>query len=152
MKFAAIIYTTIVLLTGCNGPQSQTDKLEILAILNNERHAHYTNDAALFLSEFSDSTYQIKKGAVKYLAKDLSKIQITEYFNSSKIVRWDDLQPPIIQFSKDHTMAYAIIKKRVVTMPANMTGKEDTTIYAWVSIFNKTTDQWKLVCNVSTEK
>jgi hypothetical protein len=152
MKFAVRIIIIISLFLGCRGLQHENDKLEIITILKNERVAHFTKNAGLFLSEFSDSTYQIKDGIVKYVAKSISKNQITEYFNSSKIVRWDDLQSPVIQFSKDHTMAYTIVKKMVVTEPANVPGKKDTTIYAWVSILKKNDGLWKLVCNVSTEK
>lgn len=152
MKFSTIIFIIIALFLGCRSPQSENDNLQILTILKNERIAHLAKDVGLFLSEFSDSTYQIKKGTIKYVAKDQFKNQIKEYFNSSKIVRWDDLQLPVIRFSKDKTMAYAIVKKMVVIAPANSLSKKDTTIYAWVSIFNKANNQWKLVCNVSTEK
>jgi hypothetical protein len=137
---------------ACSHTELVKDRQKILDILNNEQLAHLTENPDLFITEFADSTYQVSNGNVEYITRNQAKALIVNYFETSKIIKWDDLQAPVIHFSKDRTMAYAILKKLVVTEPEKSASevKKDTTIFSWVSIYIKSGREWRLVCNVST--
>jgi hypothetical protein len=146
------LFTGVIWFTACNGNEPDADRQQILNILKNERIAHLNKNSDLFIAEFADSVYQISNGKVEYISKVQLKKHIVDYFNRSKIVKWDDLQAPVIRFSKDQTMAYTIVKKLVVTEPGQSASavKKDTIIFSWVSIYGKSGGEWRLACNVST--
>ena len=60
----------------------------------------------------------------------------------------------MIEFSTDASMAYMIVDKLVVLTYKNAENIdiEETTRFAWVSVFKKLSNHWKLVCNVSTNE
>ena len=71
-----------------------------------------------------------------------------------EFIKWDDVAEPVIQFSDDGTLAYAIIQKLVILSYPDSSGKKfiDTTNYAWASIYRKQKGEWKVECNISTNK
>ncbi len=71
-----------------------------------------------------------------------------------EFIKWDDIAEPIIKFSNDHTLAYVIVQKQVILETKDSTGKTaiDTTNFAWTSIYRKQQNEWKLECNISTNK
>lgn len=77
------------------------------------------------------------------------------YFNSVEFKQWDDVKPPEIRFSDDHSLAYMVVDKLVVLEAKDSEGKaiEESTHYAWVSIYRKQDDgNWKLECIASTNE
>jgi hypothetical protein len=140
---------------SCNKAIDESaNRKAILALQEQERTAHFNNDADLFVSEFAPALYMLNKGKVDSSSVEVYKKKIQSYFNTVKFIKWDDVAEPIIQFSKDHSMAYAIIQKQVILEAKDSTGKtvNDTTDYAWTSIYRKLNNKWKLVCNTSTNK
>ena len=61
---------------------------------------------------------------------------------------------PVIRLSDDGSLAYAIIQKQVILSRSDSLGKPiiDTTDYAWISVYRKQKGEWKVECNVSTNK
>lgn len=86
----------------------------IREMLKQERKAHFSKDVDLFVSEFADSMISVNKGIVKVLSPAENKIRIEPYFNSVEFIKWDDTEYPIIKFSEDGNMAYAVVQKQVI--------------------------------------
>lgn len=144
-----------LLLFACNNSIDETaDRNAILELLQQERTAHFTKDADLFVSGFAPGLYMINKGKADTASPSDYKQKIQAYFDAVKFIKWDDIAEPIIQFSDDHSMAYAIIQKQVILETKDSTGKpvNDTTDFAWTSIYRKQNNEWKLECNTSTNK
>lgn len=151
-----ITFTILLLfLFACNKRIDESaDSNAILALLQQERTAHFTKDADLFVSGFAPGLYMINKGKVESASPLEYKQKIQAYFDAVQFIKWDDAAQPVIKFSDDHSIAYAIIQKQVILATKDSTGKAvtDTTDFAWTSIYRKQNNEWKLECNTSTNK
>jgi len=94
----------------------------------------------------------VNRGTVVQASKEIEKKRFQEYFNSVKFIKWDDITQPIIRFSDDHSIAYAIVQKRVIVETKDSFEKRrtDTTNFAWVSIYRRQAQGWELESNIST--
>jgi hypothetical protein len=143
------------LIVGCNSNADlDRERKTILAMLQTERKAHFDKNVELFISEFADSMISVNKGVVSAPSMDEHKERIGKYFGGVRFIKWDDTAGPVIRFSDDGSLAYAIIQKEVILTYPDSTGKPfyDTTHYAWSSIYRKYHNEWKVECNISTNK
>lgn len=153
MKQYIILLTVIAF--SCN---SKTDlaveEKAIRSLMKQERKAHFEKNVDLFVSEFADSMISVNKGKVTKLSVGQNKKRIDPYFSSVEFIKWDDVAEPVIRFSDDGRLAYAIIQKQVILSYPDSSGKRliDTTNYAWASIYRKQRGEWKVECNISTNK
>ena len=154
MKYL-IVLLLLVFFQGCKqGPDLEKEKKTILSMLQTERKAHFDRNVDLFMSEFADGMISVNKGEVKTPTKEYNKQRISNYFGSVKFIKWDDSAEPIIRFSDDGSLAYAIIQKDVILARSDSAGKtvNDSMHYAWTSIYRKLNGVWKIECNISTNK
>ena len=150
-----LLIVICILFFSCNNKSSHiNDEKAIKNLLQQERKAHFEKNTDLFISEFADSMISVNKGIVTQATTSENKSRIGKYFGSVEFVKWDDVAEPIIRFSNDGSMAYAVVQKLVILSYADSLGKKsiDTTDYAWVSIYRKQNGQWKVECNASTNK
>ena len=145
----------LLLLVACNNTADlDKERKTLLAMLQTERKAHFDRNVELFISEFADSMISVNRGVVSIPTRTEHKERIGKYFGSVQFIKWDDTAEPIIRFSDDGSLAYAIIQKDVILTYPDSTGKPvyDTTHYAWSSIYRKYRNEWKVECNISTNK
>ena len=137
-----------------NKADLEKEKTAIRNLLQQERKAHFDRDVELFVSEFADSMISVNKGVVKIPSKEENKERIGKYFGSVQFIKWDDVAEPIIRFSGDGTLAYAVVQKQVIVSYPDSFGNNfaDTADYAWVSVYRKQKGEWKVEANVSTNK
>jgi hypothetical protein len=146
-----------VIFCNCHSGESfdkQKETQAITALLQQERKAHFDRNVDLFTSEFADSMLSVNKGNVAVVTPDENKERIKKYFGRVEFIKWDDVAKPIIRFSDDGSLCYAIIQKQVIISSFDSLGKKmpDTTDFAWASIYRKQKGEWKVECNVSTNK
>jgi hypothetical protein len=152
--FVALVIS-ITCLQACKQTSDySTDELKIRALLAAERKAHFDRDVELFVQEFSDSMLSVNKGKVKATPPDTMRRSIGRYFNSVKFIKWDDTAPPVIRFSDDGSLAYALVQKEVIVQYPGAAGQSlaDTTHFAWASVYRKINGAWKVEANISTSK
>jgi hypothetical protein len=118
-------------------------------LLAQERSAHFNRSAAQFVMDFSDSMISVNKGRVAKQSVENYRKKFQSYFDNVEFHAWDDMEQPHISFSDEGSLAYAIVAKNVIVTHFE---KSDTTEFAWVSIYRKLNGEWKLECNVSTNK
>ena len=150
-----IILLAVLFLSACSaGFDTKKRRSEILALLEQERKAHFDRNVSLFISEFADSMISVNRGVVQTATPEQRRPRIEGYFGSVEFVKWDDVAPPEIRFSNDGSLAYAIIQKQVILLKTDSLHNKtpDTTDYAWVSIYRRTGNGWKVECNASTNK
>jgi hypothetical protein len=154
---AFAFFAFAVFLCGCHtseGFDKQKETQAITALLQQERKAHFEKNVALFLSQFSDSMLSVNKGKVSVATPEENRERISNYFGRVEFVKWDDVAGPVIRFSNDGSLCYAIVQKQVILSLPDSPGKRisDTTDFAWASIYRKQQGEWKLECNVSTNQ
>lgn len=96
----------------------------------------------------------VNRGVVSTAKRGETLKRIQGYFNRVEFIKWDDRLPPKISFSNDGTMAYAVVQKLVILSLKDSLQHTtlDTTEFAWVSIYRKSVNDWKIECTVSTNK
>lgn len=151
-----IIGLLALFITSCSSNKANLagEEKAITALLEQERKAHFERNADLFAGEFSDSMISVNRGVVKRTPPDTMRKSIQKYFGAVSFIKWDDLAKPIIRFSNDGSMAYAIVQKEVIVSYPDTSGGifYDTSVYAWTSIYRKEAGAWKVEANTSTNK
>jgi hypothetical protein len=148
---------TAIVFCNCHSSKSfdkQKETQAITALLQQERKAHFDRNVDLFTSEFADSMLSVNKGKVSVSTPEENKERIKKYFGRVEFIKWDDAAKPIIRFSDDGSLCYAIIQKQVILSAIDSLGRKllDTTDFAWASVYRKQKGEWKVECNVSTNK
>lgn len=154
MKYVIGCWLLLSLVACSSKIDLENEKKTILAMLQTERKAHFDRNVELFMSEFADSMISVNKGVVSAPTKEQHKERIGKYFGRVQFIKWDDTAEPVIRFSDDGSLAYAIIQKDVILNYPDSTGKPfyDTSHYAWSSIYRKHSSGWKIECNISTNR
>ncbi|MCX2719177.1 nuclear transport factor 2 family protein [Lentiprolixibacter aurantiacus] len=157
MKFHIKVLLLSVLLVACK-EQNQFDiekgTKEILKVHNLQRDYHFNKDSISFANQFSENFVSINNGIISRPKKSETISRYNSYFLSVDFIRWDDVTEPIILFSDDGTLAYAIVDKIVKVTYKGETGEkvERETRFAWTTIYRKYGDEWKIDCVTSTSK
>lgn len=154
MRFLTSLYFLVLFVSCSQKPDLETEETAIRNLLQQERKAHFDRNSDLFISEFSDSMIQVNRGVITIPTIDEQKERIGKYFGSVQFIKWDDVAEPVIRFSDDATLAYAIIQKQVIVTYPDTLGNNftDTANYAWASIYRKHKEGWKIEANISTNK
>jgi len=146
----------IILFYSCKlKPDLEAEKKKLLILHKEQQDAHLNKNAKQFVEQFADSMVSVNQGNISVTTKDSALKRFNNYFTIVEFNKWEDVNPPVIEFSEDGSMAYIIVDKQVVLTYKNDKNKEieETTHFAWVSIFNKQpNEEWKIVGNVSTNE
>ena len=144
-------YTLLIVLiiSACSQIDQEREKSALLAINNEQREAHMSNDAGLLVSSMADSVISIDSGEITVVSKSDMEQRFASYFSTVKYSAWDDLVPPSISISNDGSLATMSVKKRTIT--SSNGSHADTTIFAWTSAFKKVNKQWKMYSITSTD-
>lgn len=149
-------FASTILSCKHNQPVSNDNDIASLMKIHEEsRVAHFDKKAQAMIDQFAGNMVSVNSGKIHKASpeKDLASFQ--SYFDAVAFKKWDDVQPPEIRFSDDHTLAYMIVDKLVVLESQDSLGKpfEETTHYAWVSVYRKQQNgSWKLECIASTNQ
>lgn len=135
-------------------PPRINDQQELLKLHEQQKTAHLTYNAELFIEMFAENLTQLQKGNVSTSSKEESLTRFKKYFSNFKFIEWENLKPPIIKISQDGTMATIIVQKRVRGTYKNDKGDEtfQQTDFAWLEVWEKQNGKWKIVTVASTEK
>jgi hypothetical protein len=153
----SLIIPVCLLLVSCDNqslPDLEKEKKEILQLEAKQREYHFTKNAKAFVALFSDEFLSINRGKIDQPTREKSYDRFDTYFKSVDFIKWDDNKEPIVRFSKDGSIAYVAIDKTVITKAMDKNGKEifDTTNFAWLTIYKKENNGWKIDCVTSTDK
>jgi hypothetical protein len=133
-------------------PDFEKERTVILKLQDDQREYHFRKNARAMVDIHSDEFISIDRGKVSFPQPEQTFKMFDRYFKSVEFVKWDDIQEPIIRFSDDASVAYVAVQKEVILKAIAADGKEamDTTRYAWLSVYKKVDDAWKLDCITST--
>lgn len=127
---------------------------EVLEAHHLSKKYHFEKMAEEFVSQLSDKHISVNKGKISELNREEKIRQVKQYFDFVEFEKWDDMEPPIIRFSDDYSMAYTIVNKEVVLNYTNEENErvQDKTIFSWVAIYTKHKGKWKIDCVASTNE
>ena len=119
-----------------------------------QRTAHLTYNAELFVEMFAESVTQIQRGTVIVGTKQENLARFRNYFKTFKFTKWEDVKPPRFKISKDGTLATVIVEKKVSGSYKNEKNEDvfSQTDFAWLEVWEKIGNEWKIITVASTEK
>lgn len=129
-------------------------KAEILKLHHLQRDYHFNKNVNDFVDLLSNDYIAVNRGVISHPSKETNTARFSQYFSSVEFEKWDDIDQPIIRFSQDSTLAYTIVHKQVDVTAKDSTGTEtkESVEYAWIAIYRRMGDGWKIECSVSTNK
>ena len=134
----------------------EQDIAKLMKIHNDQRVSHFEKKPEILLQQNGAKLTTVNRGKIDSTATDEENMaRWNSYFNAVEFKKWDDVNPPVIRFSNDRSLAYMIVDKVVVLDTQDEEGKkiEETSHFAWVSILRKQEDgEWKLECIISTNE
>jgi hypothetical protein len=157
MKLMGLIILIISTLLACEEPKSISEvdaRNEIMKQHELQRKYHFEKMAEEFASQLSSNHISVNKGEIKKHTKEEHLNRLDSYFNSVEFEKWDDINPPIIRFSDDYSLAYTIVDKEVIVNYNDDDGvrQKELTKFSWVAIYKRFGKEWKIDCVASTNK
>jgi len=152
------VYTFIFLffllsISGCNKtPDYELLKSEILALHEATIQAHLEKDVDFFTKNISDNYFSVGRGEIRHPTKTEIKEMFSQYLSSTDFETYEDLQPPIIGYSKDGSMAWSIVKVNVAGSQQNQsdTLNRFDMIWTWITLYEKRNGIWIRLGEVSS--
>jgi len=135
-------------------PDLEKEKQEILQLEAKQREYHFAKNAKDFVTMFSSEFLSISHGKIDEPTRKESFDRFAAYLKKVEFIKWDDNKEPVVRFSRDGSMAYTAIDKTVITKSMDGNGKEifDTTKFAWLTVYKKENNNWKIDCVTSTNQ
>ena len=132
----------------------EEEKGKILELHHLERQYHLNKMAEELVGLQTDDFTSISAGEIYKPTRTEGIAMFSDYFSAVDFESWDDITEPVIKFSDDFTVAYVTVKKNVVIRFKDENGRDTTesTEFAWVSIYKKVNNLWKMDLIASTNK
>jgi hypothetical protein len=132
----------------------EAELASLLTVHNAQEIYHLEEDSVAMAELLSDIFKDVSDGVISPYSFERTRSRLHDYFSSVDIVKWEDVQPPEVRFSKDFSMAYTLVDKEVVVEYEDGSGGlvRDTSHFAWVAIYQKYPEGWKIDCVASTNQ
>jgi hypothetical protein len=148
-----IVFTVVQL--GCqSSPDFEALKSEIVALHKTEIDAHWKKDIDFFVRNISEDYMAVSNGEVQRPALEDIRSRFSNYLNNTTFTEYRDVAEPIIGFSKDGSLAWAILQIKVVgkrTLDDGSVRDLDFTC-AWLTLYERQDNTWMRLTDVSTFK
>ena len=144
-----------ILSVGCQSPPDFDElKSEITALHEAEIKAHWNKDVDFLIRDISDEYLSVSNGEIHNQTVEEIKNSFTSYLNNTDFAEYKDLHEPIIGFSKDGSLAWAIFQVKVTGTRQMEDGSERSLDFtcAWMTLFERQDDRWIRLTDVSTFK
>lgn len=120
-----------------------------------QRTAHLKGDANMLANEVADTIWSVQFGDINASSRSDLAERFGAYFPNVKYEKWDNLETPLINISKDGSLATVSVKKIVIAASKTEEGNwtaADTTIFAWTAAYKKEAGNWKIYSTTSTRR
>ncbi len=155
-KFMKIIGALFVLISiNCQrAPDFEALRSEILELHKATIDAHWNKDVDFFVKDLADDFLSVQNGEIQRPQKDEIIARMSDYLNHTTFSEYQDLQEPIIGFSKDGSVAWSIVQVKVAGKRTMDDGTERDLdfICAWITLYERQGDKWIQLGEVSNFK
>ncbi len=137
-----------------NSPNFEVLRSEILSLHKTFIEAHLNKNVEFFVQNISEDYMAVSNGEIRTPTTEEIRSQMTSYLNNTVFSEYKNLREPIIEFSKDGSIAWAIFQIKVKGRRTMDDGSERDLdfICAWSSVFERQDDKWIRLWDVSTFK
>jgi hypothetical protein len=150
-----IVVAIAVGLTGCPDRfDPDKGRAEILALHQGFIDAHLREDTSPLVAPIPDEYLFVANGDVDKLDAENVREMLQSYFDATTFSHYADIAQPIIGFSTDGTVAWAIVRVRVAGTSHRdpEADREFDTQWAWITLYEKENDEWSRIADVSTNR
>ncbi len=157
MRITILAFTVLIAfgLGSCQRePDTELLRQEILEMHRAFIQAHLDKDARFIAEPTSPDYLFVANGLVEKQSASQMEEMLASYLDSTEFSEYRDVADPIIGFSTDGSVAWAIVQVRVAGKQAGSSGssREFDTIWAWISIYRRDGERWMRVTDVSTSR
>lgn len=129
------------------------ERAALLAMHEQVLHSHRTDDIDAWLALEADSMVAGNRGELSVSAKSETAERRRQYLAATEFSAYRDLQPPIVNVSDDGSLGWVLAQVEVVGYygaPPDTTSIHD--VWAWVELYERRSEGWRMVGNVATAK
>jgi hypothetical protein len=116
--------------------------------------AHVENLPDLWMSLESADYVSANGGTISFPSLAERRAQRTAYLTSARFTAYRDVREPIVRVSYDGSLGWLIAEVEIAGTLAGPNGSRTPfeEVWAWVELYEKTDEGWKLVGNVSNSR
>jgi hypothetical protein len=154
-KYLPFVVVVALGIIGCQRSfDSQQGRTEILELHRSFVEAHLDKNVAALSRPIPDNYLFVANGDVQMRNSSDVHRSMQSYLDATTFTHYEDTDEPIIGFSKDGTLAWAIVQVRVAGISHRASGIDETfdTQWAWITLFEKRNGQWSRIADVSTNR
>lgn len=132
----------------------QGDKAILLEMHQAVLAAHLAKDAAAWTALEADTTISANNGEVTFPGRSARQQSRQRYLERTNFDSYQDVKPPVVELSEDGTLGWVIAEVEVVGWTARMDGtiEDVSNTWAWLELYKKGENGWKMVGNVSNSR
>lgn len=115
--------------------------------------AHRSGNVGSWMAVEADTVVSANRGEITFPQADDRRTMRELYLGSTSFTVYEDLRPPVVRVSDDGTLGWLIAE--VETRGTQMSGDGEVpveAVWAWIELYEKGGDGWKLVGNVSNRR
>ncbi len=117
-------------------------------------NAHLNKDIDFFTENIADDYFSVGRGEIRHPEPDEIRMNFSNYLYNTEFSEYRDLQEPIVEFSKDGSLAWLIVQVKVAgerKMETDSIHTFDVT-WAWITLYEREEDKWIRLGEVSNYK
>jgi len=140
--FAALMLTGFV---RCRpAPDFGALKQQILELHQETIEAHWKKDAGFFTENMADDYFAIQNGEIRKPTREEIAAEYQNYLRTTTFTEYRDLQPPVVGFSKDASIAWSIVQVKVAGRERDVSGTENPfdLTWAWITLYERRGGRW----------
>jgi SAM-dependent methyltransferase len=125
-------------------PRVDAWRKEILDIHRSTSEAHWKKDARFFAENMADGYFALKNGDVLFPTREETLKGFEQYLGTTDFSEYRDIRPPIIGFSRDGSVAWAICQVKVAGRDLSEPGPagEFALVWAWITLYERRDGRW----------
>jgi hypothetical protein len=150
-SLATVLFAGVLSACAADAPvYLAEERAELLSMHAQILESHRTDDLDAWLALEADTMVVGSKGEVLRAAKAESAERRGRYLKSTEFSVYRDIQPPIVEISDDGTLGWVIAQVEIVGIYTEPDTASIHDVWAWVELYERRPEGWRLVGNVST--
>lgn len=152
-----LAFALTLFVSGCVTRSSSSaggDRSRLLELHAEVMEAHRRGDVDLLLRSEPDDYVVANRGEVSHPSTEQRRDRLGPYLSSTRFVEYTDVVTPIVVVSQDGTLGWVIVQVRASGEQTDKSGTKEAVAFesAWIELYEKRSNQWLRVGNVSNFK
>ena len=149
-----ILLPLLAISSGLSAQNRNFDERQLLHLHAEVIKAHVERQVDVWMSIESENFISVNGGRVTFPGFSERREQRSAYLQGASFSTYRDLREPIVRISEDGSLGWLIAEVEVVgTVPDPDSGRNSFhDIWAWIELYEKTDQGWRLIGNVSNRR